>query len=317
MNKYSKILWGTGDPILDHIPKTIWLYWEGRSSEVVNRCIDKLKSTLLDYEIIILNNKNLHQYLPNIIASREDLPIANYSDIIRLDLLRTHGGIWMDASILITQDFSWLDTVKSSYKPELIGFYSDLFTTNYGQPIIETWFLAATKNSQFIRDWYNEYEKCYTSKKPHQYYTELKNNKEQIQGLYDDISADYLICYLSAIKIMLESKNYRILMYSANDTGHLYKFKLKFTLKEFFIFFLKDKTKDTSDLPFLIKYINTTRTFLDTAINRGQYTKESLLYKISPDKHYRSNKLLRSFNYLYYIVNNLLKKYIHKINTKN
>ena len=310
MNNVRQIIWGKGLEDDHEIPKIIWLFWEGKSSEVVNRCIDKIHTTLIDFDIRILNFETLKQYLPHIIPINENLPIANYSDIIRLDLLRTYGGIWLDASILLTEDFKWLYFLKKKYKPELLGFYTDLFTRNLNQPIVETWFLATSKNSTFIKAWYEEFALCYTSENPHEYYKELKNNETLIQGLFKDPSADYLICYIAAIQVMLKNDNYRLLLFSANESAHLYKFKFKYTLNQFNDFFLKDKSNNQLELPSLIKFINSTRTHLDNQINIARYSKKSLLYVISPDSNYYKNKLIRYINYSRFIINNLYKKIV-------
>lgn len=81
--------WGNGKENKDLIPKIIWVYWEG-DSEVVKRCISKLYSLQSDFEINILNNHTLQDFLPNISPARPNLPLANYADLIRLDLLNTY-----------------------------------------------------------------------------------------------------------------------------------------------------------------------------------------------------------------------------------
>ena len=103
----KEILWGNGVENTEEIPKIIWLFWDGEiTSPVVKACVANLKFYLPDFKITILNKENLKKYLcEDETVMQEALPLANYTDLIRLALLHKFGGIWLDASILITENF--------------------------------------------------------------------------------------------------------------------------------------------------------------------------------------------------------------------
>ena len=44
------------------IPKTIWTFWEGPESELVNQCIQSWKRYNPDYTVVVLNKKNYKKY---------------------------------------------------------------------------------------------------------------------------------------------------------------------------------------------------------------------------------------------------------------
>ncbi|WP_313386177.1 capsular polysaccharide synthesis protein [Chishuiella sp.] len=298
----KKILWGKGLNNLDIIPKIIWIYWDG-SSDLVDICIENVKFYLKDFEINILNKKSLKIFLPDILGQREDLPLANYTDLIRLELLYEYGGIWMDASILLTENLDWLFVLKKEDHTDLIGFYSDFCTTNYDYPILETWFLATSRENIFIRKWLMEFRNCYSSLNPTSYYNDLKSNLDLIQNV--SYFADYLIAYLSAIKIMRESQDYRILMISANETGHRYNFGTNFNDYEFIDFFLNNQPP--SKYPILIKFEKRGRNLLDKKLKIGKFKKLSFLILLSQKESFKK-KIIRLYNYLKFILTNISSK---------
>ena len=95
-------------------------------------------------------------------------------------------------------------------------------------------------------------------------------------------------------------------MLKSSDTAHYYNFKLNLKFYELIDLFLFNK-KNTLSTP-LIKFESKGRVALDIAINQGQYSKQSLLFRLSPDPNYLKNKIPRSINYIKFICNNLFKK---------
>ena len=84
-----------------------------------------------------------------------------------------------------------------------------------------------------------------------------------------------------------------------------YTIKTEFILKE--IFLLK---KTAGDVPKLIKFEKRGRKALDEYLNRGQYSKNSLLFQIIKEEKFYLKKLPRLFNYASYILNNIINKYL-------
>jgi len=302
MNDSNYIIWGDGSENTNQIPKKIWLYWDGYS-DLVNICIKNIEHYLPNFEINILNNQSLKSFLPNIPEAKKDIPLANYVDLVRLELLSKYGGIWMDASILLTENLDWLFSLKNKYNTDLIGFYSDSCTTDLEYPILENWFLASDVNNVFINDWLEEYRKCYSSDNPKSYYNNIKENKEYIQNVLP--LADYLLPYLSAIKIMRENQDYKILMFSANKTGHYFNTGHYLNYFNFLNLFLKKPSPKS--YPMLIKFEKRGRNFLDEKLRIGKFKKESFLIEISQKETFKE-KITRFVNYLKFLISNYYKK---------
>lgn len=93
--------------------KIIWQYWgQGFDSidlpEVVSigiKSIDKFKG---EYQIVRLSDKTIKDYveIPQFVFDKlKANPQFNrtfFSDLLRLALLKTYGGVWLDATILLT-----------------------------------------------------------------------------------------------------------------------------------------------------------------------------------------------------------------------
>lgn len=91
-------------------PKTIWLCWlQGREQapDIVKKCIASVERYAPDYTVRLLTAETLLDYvsLPGHIITRYRdgrIPFAHFSDVLRTALLVQHGGIWLDATVLLT-----------------------------------------------------------------------------------------------------------------------------------------------------------------------------------------------------------------------
>jgi len=90
--------------------KIIWQYW-GQGIEnlpdIVKICFDSVEKFSNGYKIIRLTNDNIKEYLdlPDYVYTKlqnGQLGYAHFSDLLRVCLLSTYGGIWIDATILLT-----------------------------------------------------------------------------------------------------------------------------------------------------------------------------------------------------------------------
>lgn len=92
--------------------KIIWQYWgQGIDNkllpEIVKSCFNSIDTFKDDYIVIRLDDSSIKEYLeiPEFILQKKsngDLSPAFFSDILRLSLLYHYGGIWIDATMLLT-----------------------------------------------------------------------------------------------------------------------------------------------------------------------------------------------------------------------
>ena len=89
--------------------KTIWIFWwqgEANMPELVRACIHSVKQHAGEYNVQLITKYNITEYLDIPILSKvgKSITLINFSDYIRLSLLKTYGGGWIDATIFLTQD---------------------------------------------------------------------------------------------------------------------------------------------------------------------------------------------------------------------
>lgn len=96
--------------------KYIWMFWwQANHNElpVIRTCIQSVKKHMpKDAELIILTKENLSQYcsIPDHIYHKLEagiITLTHFSDIVRVTALADRGGLWLDATIFATDDFSY------------------------------------------------------------------------------------------------------------------------------------------------------------------------------------------------------------------
>lgn len=89
--------------------KIIWQYWATGFEDVpsvVRECLQSIEKYASEFQIVRLTDETVDDYLdiPAFLQEkRATMSAAHFADVLRLMLLRTYGGIWMDATILLTQ----------------------------------------------------------------------------------------------------------------------------------------------------------------------------------------------------------------------
>ena len=88
--------------------KIIWQYWaQGYDDvpEVVKKCLDSVDRWSNDSTVIRLTDDNLSDYLdvPEFVQTKRSVfSRAFFSDLLRLMLLKTYGGVWLDATVYLS-----------------------------------------------------------------------------------------------------------------------------------------------------------------------------------------------------------------------
>ena len=101
--------------------KIIWQYWyqgiNENTPKIVVSCLNSVKKHSNGYEIIMLTDKNVSDYicLPDFVFekfAKGGFSFAKLSNLVRLYLLSAYGGIWLDATIYLTSPISetWLQS---------------------------------------------------------------------------------------------------------------------------------------------------------------------------------------------------------------
>ena len=94
----------------DEPTRIIWVCWlQGREQApaIVKRCLASMAYWAPEYEIRLITAENMFDlvHLPEHIKQRYQkgrIPFAHFSDVLRVALLAEYGGVWLDATVLLT-----------------------------------------------------------------------------------------------------------------------------------------------------------------------------------------------------------------------
>lgn len=135
-------------------PKTIWTFWQNEDDEaelppLVEFCMETWRQLNQGWEIRLLDEKAKFDWI-----TKEDLPddyekhfVQHRADLVRLAVIKKHGGVWMDAATCLVKPLSEILGDKPDVRTVMTLKDYRTFDTKedrVGQEMfIENWFLAA------------------------------------------------------------------------------------------------------------------------------------------------------------------------------
>ena len=145
------------------LPRIIWTYWhDPQIPPKIKKIIREREAVLSSWEHRLLNEETVYDYIP-LDAFPDgyfELSHQHKADWIRLYLLKTYAGCWMDASIIVNRS----DEIEEMYRESILAkselsAYSDAGDRNY----IETFLIMAPADSKVIELWLSEYTSAISS----------------------------------------------------------------------------------------------------------------------------------------------------------
>ena len=261
------------------IPPIVWAYWNGSEPPLlIQRCFANWHRFNPSFSIRILDDNSLSEYLADIAGQLCDIPVAKRSDWIRLELLYRYGGIWLDASTVLTESLDWILDRQIHSQSEFVGYYIGAYSTDLACPVVESWFMAAPAGSPFIRDVREEFSCEVVTRTGHAYIEHL-----QKIGIYDKVRQkidmpEYLSIHLAMQVVLRKGRSYRLCLGKAEEgpfllhvLGNWDRTPLKIRLMF---------SRITGTLPSLIKLRSPDRKRLDEYLSRGLYVKDSIVDRL-------------------------------------
>jgi hypothetical protein len=264
------------------IPKIIWGYWDTgieNAPDIVQKSIKNWKKNNPDWEINILNENNLQEYINTDIFDKiivKDSIKQKKADLIRLLLLKKYGGIWVDASIFLSESLNWVLQLQKEKNVDIVCFYQEKYTTDYQNPVIENWFIASTKNNKFINLWLEDF------------FFYMKNGidiyKKTIENINMQklVNINYLTMHASALKLFYLYPGISKKIYAIPSGDGPFKYHRKYGKNNFISHIIyKDCDKDCDkEIPKLIKFRGNDRKVLKNLIEIKNYSPNSLYAKL-------------------------------------
>ena len=131
--------------------RIIWMCWlQGldNAPEIVKKCVASVKQNMPNYEFRLLTAENMFEYvtLPEHIVRKYKngtISFTHFSDILRTALLVQHGGIWIDATVLMTGSIS-------AKFADLPLFFLQQSKMQVSPHFGSSWFLIARKGNPIL-----------------------------------------------------------------------------------------------------------------------------------------------------------------------
>lgn len=129
---------------------SLWLQGKDNAPDIVKKCLESQQEAFGD-KFVLLDEKTMFDYmeLPEYIMNKwklKQIIPANFSDIVRIQLLTTQGGYWFDSTDLIIAPI-----------PEIIKqapfFMYVTSPTVYTHMFVQSCFIRAKKGDPLIRMW--------------------------------------------------------------------------------------------------------------------------------------------------------------------
>src|SRR5690606_30921026 len=201
-------------------PKIIWMYWETDNLPCyVKKIIDHVIIKNPDFVVNLLNNDSVKEYLPDLKVIGE-MPIANKTDLIRLNLLYNYGGIWIDSTTIFNEDLSWVIQLNAKESFDIIGYYKETSTIDFKYPVIESWFLASRSGNKLIELWLKALSPLAIlgAKK----YFELLKSRSDYLAIKQNINRpEYLLVYLAQQIALREYELFNLFLKKSEDSAFL------------------------------------------------------------------------------------------------
>lgn len=138
---------------MDPVKRVIWMLWlQGWecAPRVATTSRSRFEAMNPGWDVIALDGENFADHLDSaaqwIRPLFNTIPPAAFSDLLRAELLRQHGGVWADATLIPLRPLDeWLPVVGGA------GFFA--FRNPGPDRALSTWFLASAADHPLIRKW--------------------------------------------------------------------------------------------------------------------------------------------------------------------
>ncbi|MBR4629676.1 MAG: capsular polysaccharide synthesis protein [Treponema sp.] len=155
--KYSKFLKpdSSSVPTSAKEPIRVWTCWfqgEENAPELVKVCINRMRAVFGKENVTVITDENFSEFvtLPDCILKKYEKGIisrAHFSDILRIELLYQHGGLWLDSAVFCTCK----NVPNYIADSELFAYKNINLTRNDINPIVaSSWLLRAEKSEKII-----------------------------------------------------------------------------------------------------------------------------------------------------------------------
>lgn len=179
----------------DSLPPIIWMLWlQGwdQAPSVARASLSSWRRRNPAWTVRALSEGDLHEYMDSevvetIFSGRKK--VQNLADLIRMELLVRHGGVWADVTTICAQPLDdWLPQAMPN------GFFA--FSQPAPDRMLSNWFLAAEKGSRIPAAWLSASMSYWDGRESaddyywmHRMFEQIYRTDPQIRALWDGTPA--------------------------------------------------------------------------------------------------------------------------------
>ena len=132
LNKYKDAVYPESQSFDNRKIWVCWLQGEANMPDIVRTCYNSVKANANGREVVLITNENVEKYIsiPKFIKDKVNngkMSRTHFADYIRISLLKNYGGLWIDATVLVTDKINIdckLPFFSIKQKPDSIHFVS-------------------------------------------------------------------------------------------------------------------------------------------------------------------------------------------------
>lgn len=132
LNKYKDAVYPESQSFDNRMIWVCWLQGEANMPDIVRACYKSVRANADGREVVLITNENVEKYIsiPKFIKDKVNngkMSRTHFADYIRISLLKNYGGLWIDATVLVTDKINIdckLPFFSIKQKPDSIHFVS-------------------------------------------------------------------------------------------------------------------------------------------------------------------------------------------------
>ena len=132
LNKYKDAVFPESQSFDNRKIWVCWLQGEANMPDIVRTCYNSVKANADGREVVLITSDNVEKYIsiPKFIKDKVNngkMSRTHLADYIRISLLKNYGGLWIDATVLVTDKINIdckLPFFSIKQKPDSIHFVS-------------------------------------------------------------------------------------------------------------------------------------------------------------------------------------------------
>ena len=138
----------------DALNKTIWILWLQGWDEapwLIREIAKTWETNNPSWTVVRIDEKSVHDHIddvPYLLDPSKNISKQAISDIIRLSLLKNHGGVWADATMLCLQPLDpWVEAATAASGLWMYHGHGASMRALNGP---SSWFIISRKNSPMV-----------------------------------------------------------------------------------------------------------------------------------------------------------------------